>query len=161
VRGYSPRFQRELSFGSEKLSLLLYGRADKIMRNKGTLIVEDSKYPASRDKYLGKYEPFDDQKLQTLLYLNSSYSESGSLEQNDCFDITCEKRAWIINIKDKVTMESLKIFQGFQTTEAEDFLNEKIRRFALIALGKVEPEHHNNKRKCQSCRFKDCEYSIT
>lgn len=104
---------------------MLYGRADKIMRNKGTLIVEGSKFPASRDKYLDKYEPFDDQKLQTLLYLNSSYSESGSLEHEDGFDISCEKRAWIIKIKDKATLESLKIFQGFQTEEAEDFLNEK------------------------------------
>ena len=158
--GLFTRFQRELSFGNEKLSLLLYGRADKIMRNKGTLIVEDSKYPASKGKYLGKYEPFDDQKLQTLLYLNSSYSESGSLDQNDCFDISCEKRAWVINIKDKVTLESLKIFRGFQTGEAEDFLNEKIRRFALLALGKLEPGHHNNVRKCQGCRFKDCEYTL-
>lgn len=158
--GLFTRFQRELSFGKDKLSILLYGRADKVMRSKGTLIVEDSKYPASKDKYLGKYEPFDDQKLQTLLYLNSSYSESGSLDPTDGFDISCEKRAWIINIKDKASLQSLKIFQGFQTDEAEDFLNEKVKRFALLALGKVEPEHHNNIRKCQSCRFKDCEYSI-
>jgi hypothetical protein len=93
--------------------------------------------------------------------LNSSYSESGSLKQNGYFDISCEKKTWIINIKDKATLESIKIFQGFQTTEAEDFLNEKIRRFALIALGKVEPEHHNNLRKCQSCRFNTCQYSLT
>ena len=106
--GLFTRFQRELSFDSEKLLLLIYGRADKIMRNKGTLIVEDSKYPASRDKYLVKYEPFDDQKLQTLLYLNSNYSESGSLKQNGYFDISCEKKTWIINIKDKATLEKHK-----------------------------------------------------
>ena len=158
--GLFTRFQRELSFGNEKLSLLLYGRADKVMRSKGTLIVVDSKYPASKDKYLIKYEPFDDQKLQTLLYLNSNYSESGSLKENDCFDISCEKKAWIINIKDKATLESIKIFQGFQTNEAEHFLNTKISRFVLLALGKVEPEHHNNAKKCRSCRFNDCEYSI-
>jgi hypothetical protein len=131
------------------------------MRNKGTLIVEDSKYPASRGKYLEKYEPFDDQKLQTLLYLNSNYSESGSLERDDSFDISCEKKAWIINIKDKVTLESIKVFQGFQTIEAEPFLNAKVNRFVLIALGKIEPEHHENVRKCQSCRFKDCQYVLT
>ena len=130
------------------------------MRSKGTLIVEDSKYPASKDKYLDKYEPFDDQKLQTLLYLNSNYSESGSLEQQDCFDICCEKKAWIINIKDKSTLESIKIFQGFQTKEAEDFLNDKVTRFALLSLGKLEPEHHNNVKKCQSCRFDKCEDKI-
>jgi hypothetical protein len=128
------------------------------MRNKGTLIVEDSKYPASKSKYLDKYEPFDDQKLQTLLYLNSTYSETGSLNENDSFDISCEKKAWIINIKDKATLESVKIFQGFQTIEAEHFLDAKINRFALLTLGKLAPEHHNNAKKCQRCRFTDCPF---
>jgi len=159
--GLFTRFQRELSLGNEKPSILIYGRADKIMRNKGTLIVEDSKYPSSRGKYLVKYEPFDDQKLQTLLYLNSSFSESGSLKENDSFDISCEQRAWIINIKDKFTLESIKIFQGFQTIEAEQFLEAKINRFALIALGMLAPEHHNNAKKCQSCRFIDCEHRLS
>jgi hypothetical protein len=158
--GLFTRFQRDLAFGDETLSVLLYGRADKVMRSKGTLIVEDTKFPATRDKYADKYEPFDDQKLQTLLYLNSNYSENGSLALKDCFDICCEKRAWIINIKDKATMESIKVFQGYQTKEAEDFLNAKICRFALLALAKLEPEHHGNVKKCQSCRFSDCQYKI-
>ena len=158
--GLFTRFQRDLVFGDETLSVLLYGRADKVMRSKGTLIVEDSKFPATKDKYLEKFEPFDDQKLQTLLYLNSNYSENGSLQLKDCFDICCEKRAWIINIKDRATMESIKVFQGYQTKEAEDFLNDKISKFALLALGKLEPEHHNNIKKCQSCRFSDCQYKI-
>jgi hypothetical protein len=158
--GLFTRFQRDLAFGDETLSVLLYGRADKVMRSKGTLIVEDSKFPATRNKYADKFEPFDDQKLQTLLYLNSNYSENGSLALKDCFDICCEKRAWIINIKDKASMESIKVFQGYQTKEAEDFLNAKISRFALLALAKLEPEHHNNVKKCQSCRFSDCQYKI-
>ncbi len=158
--GIFTRYQRELSFGNEKFSLLLYGRADKVMRSNGTLIVEDSKYPASKAKYLVKYEPFDDQKLQTLLYLNSTYSETGSFKENDSFEISCQKRAWIINIKDKSTLESIKIFQGFQTMEAEHFLEAKINRFALLALGKLAPDHHNNAKKCQSCRFTDCEYIL-
>lgn len=158
--GLFTRFQRELSFDSVRLSLLVYGRADKVMRYNGTLIVEDSKFPSTRNKYQDKFEPFDDQKLQTLLYLNSSFSETGSFGEKECFDISCEKKAWIINIKDKFTMESIKIFQGFQTQEAEDFLNRTISRFTLVALGKLEPKHHNNFRKCQSCRFKDCEYAL-
>ncbi len=158
--GLFTRFERDLAFGEETLSVLVYGRADKVMRSKGTLIVEDSKYPATRDKYADKYEPFDDQKLQTLLYLNSNYSEKGSLESKDCFDISCEKRAWIINIKDKATMESIKVFQGYQTKEAEDFLNGKLNRFALLVLGKIEPQHHGNSRKCQSCRFDSCEFRV-
>ena len=158
--GLFTRFLRELVFGEERISLLLYGRADKVMRSKGTLIVEDSKFPVTKNKYQGKFEPFDDQKLQTLLYLNSNFSETGSLEENECFDICCEKKAWIINIKDKGTLESINIFQGYQTIEAEAFLNEKINRFTLLTLGKLEPVHHNNIRKCQSCRFKECEYTL-
>jgi hypothetical protein len=148
---------RELWFEDERVSFLLYGRADKVMRSNGTLIVEDSKFPATKHKYQNKFEPFDNQKLQTLLYLNSSFSETSSLEEDECFEVCCEKKAWIINIKDKVTLESIKIFQGYQTREAEDFLNEKIHRFALLALGKAEPEHHNNSKKCRSCRFEECE----
>ncbi len=158
--GLFTRFLRELLFGEERVSLLLYGRADKVMRSNGTLIVEDSKFPATKNKYRNQFEPFDNQKLQTLLYLNSNFSETGSLEEKDCFEVCHEKKAWIINIKDKETLKSIKIFQGYQTREAEDFLNEKIQRFALLALGKIEPEHHNNSKKCRSCRFEECEYCL-
>jgi hypothetical protein len=47
-------------------------------------------------------------------------------------------------------MASIKVFQGYQTKDAEDFLDEKLGRFALLALGKVEPEHHNNSKKCKA-----------
>jgi hypothetical protein len=156
--GLYTRFQRTLVFGEETLSVLVYGRADKVMRSCGTLIVEDSKYPDSRDKYQDKCEPFDDQKLQTLLYLNSSFSEKGSFLQDDCFDINCEKRAWIINIKDKATLESIKVFQGYQTKQAEKFLDQKVSKFALLVLGKMEPKLHGNARKCRSCRFDSCQF---
>jgi hypothetical protein len=156
--GLYTRLQRTLVFGEETLQVLVYGRADKVMRSRGTLIVEDSKYPTSRDKYQDKFEPFDDQKLQTLLYLNSSFSEKSSFAGEDCFDISCEKRAWIINIKDKATLESVKVFQGYQTKQAEDFLEGKLSKFALLVLGKMEPAHHGNPRKCHSCRFETCEF---
>lgn len=117
-------------------------------------------YPTNKEKYLGEIEPFEDQKLQTLLYLNSLYSEDGYIEPEKCFKIPHDEKAWIVNIKDKVTRESIKVFKGIQTREAEDFLDEKIGRFGLIVLGKTEPEQHGNVRKCQSCRFNDCEYKI-
>jgi len=153
------RFEREISFGQKKTDLLFYGRADKVFRSKGTLIIEDSKFPEYKDKYLDKFEPFDDQKLQALLYLNSKFSQTGSF-QKECFDIACDNRAWIINIKDKATMESIKIFQGYQTKQAEEFLNQKISRFTMIVLGKLGPQHHGNSKKCVHCRFNDCQYKI-
>jgi hypothetical protein len=158
--GLFTRFHRDLSFGDEKFSLLLLGRADKVIRSKGTLIVEDSKFPSNKEKYLETFEPYDSQKLQTLLYLNSKFSEEFPFSPKVCFDISCERKAWIINIKDKATMQSLKVFQGFQTREAEDFLDQKINRFASLALGKLAPCHHNNIRKCKSCRFEECEYKL-
>jgi len=151
-----------LNCGDQKLLLLIVGQADKIMRSKGMLIVEESKYPQNKKKYLEKFEPYEDQKLQTLLYLNSHFAEDGSMNPEEWFDIPHRKKAWIVNIKDKRTGESVKIFRGNQTKEAEEFLKEKISRFALIVLGKVEPEHHQSVKKCLSCRLLDgCDYKIT
>lgn len=140
--------------------MLVYGRADKVLRSKGTLIIEDSKFPEFKDKYVEKFEPFDDQKLQALLYLNSQFSENTSF-QKERFDIVCDKRAWIINIKDKSTMQSIRLFKGYQTKEMEDFLNQKTSKFAMIVLGKLAPIHHWNTRKCVKCRFNDCEYKLS
>jgi hypothetical protein len=155
------RFFAEIEFGNEKVPILLYGQADKVLRSKGTLIVEDSKFPYNIAKYSDQFEPYDDQKLQTLLYLNSSFSDIGSLNPAECFEIPHNEKAWVINIKDKNTQESIKIFKGTQTREAEELLNQKLKKFILIVLGKVYPEHHNNIRKCSSCRFKDCEFKLT
>ncbi|MDD3791920.1 MAG: PD-(D/E)XK nuclease family protein [Candidatus Bathyarchaeota archaeon] len=159
--GLYTRYTKELTFGGESVSLLIYGRADKVMRSQGTLIVEDSKYPQTKDKYLDKYEPYNDQKLQTLLYLNSLFSDVTCFDQTRCFEISCNRKAWIINIKDKFTLQSIKIFQGYQTKQAEDFLNQKISRFVLLVLDRMQPTHHENVNKCRSCRFKDCEYCKT
>jgi hypothetical protein len=65
--GLFTRFHRELTIDDEKLWLLLFGRADKVMRSKGTLIVEDSKFPTNIAKYQDTFQPYDTQKLQSLL----------------------------------------------------------------------------------------------
>jgi|SRR5208283_141623 hypothetical protein len=149
-----------LKFGDEKLLMLIFGRADKLIRNKGMLIVEESKFPDNAARFLEKFEPYPDQKLQTLLYLNSHFTITSSFEPSDWFEIPHNEKVWIINIKNKNTGESIKIFRGIQTREAEEFLKDSLRRFALITLGKLEPKHHQNVRKCKPCRFKDCEYMI-
>lgn len=155
------RFLTEMKYENKKLLMLIVGRADKISRSKGTLIVEDTKYPHNIQKYLEKIEPYDDQKLQTLLYLNSYFTENGSLNPKDWFTIPHDKKAWIINVKDKKTGESVKIFRGIQTEVAEDFLNGKLSKFALVVLGVIEPEHHKNIKKCLKCRFlSSCEYKM-
>jgi len=156
------RFVTKMKYGNKKVTLLIYGRADKVLRSKGTLIVEDTKYPHNLEKYLEKnVEPYDDQKLQTLLYLNSLFTENGSLNPKDWFPIPHDKKAWLIKIKDKKTGESVKIFRGIQTKVAEKFLNEKLSKFALAVLGVNDPEHHKSIKKCLSCRsLSSCEYKI-
>jgi hypothetical protein len=158
----NTRFLTEIELGNKKIPMLMIGQADKVGRNQKVLVVEDTKFPANIGKYLEKFEPYDDQKLQTLLYLNSRFTETGSLEPEDWFDIPHEEKAWVINIKDKNTGESVRIFRGTQTEEAEAFLKEKLNKFALIVLGVLEPEHHQSIKKCRSCRlFNACEYRIT
>ena len=162
------RYLAKIKYDDKNLQMLIIGRADKIMRSKGTLIIEESKYPERKEKYLEKFEPYEDQKLQALLYLNSHFSEDGSLFAEDgslnsesWFDIPHKNKVWIVNIKDRKTRKNVKTFEGLQTNEAEDFLKEKLNRFALVILGQLEPEHHRSIKKCLSCRFLDgCEYKI-
>lgn len=155
------RYLTKMNFGNENVLMLIIGQSDKVARSKGMLIVEDTKFPQNKEKYKELSEPYDDQKLQTLLYLNSRFSKTDSLRPKDWFEIPHKEKVWIINIKDKDTRESIRVFKGTQTEEAEMFLKEKLSKFALIALGIQEPEHHKNTRKCQSCRlFNDCEYKI-
>jgi len=159
--GIYTTFVTKMKYGNKKLTLLIYGQADKVLRSKGTLIVEDTKYPNNIQKYLEKNEPYDDQKLQILLYLNSHFTENGSLNPEDWFSIPHNEKGWIINVKDKKTGESVKIFRGIQTKVTEKFLNEKLNKFALAVLGVNEPEHHKNFKKCLSCRSSSsCEYKI-
>ena len=103
------RFYSEIDINAVGIPILLFGRADKVKRSNGTLIVEDCKFPSAKDKYVDKIEPFDDQKLQTLVYLNSYFNENGSLDPEKFYSIPYEKKVWIINIKDKDTQESINI----------------------------------------------------
>jgi hypothetical protein len=154
------RFFTQLEFGNKKVFLLIYGQADKVMRSKGTLLVEDTKFTHNVNQYLEKMEPYDSQKLQTLLYLNSSYSDTGSLDPKECFEIPHNEKVWVINVKNRNTKESVKIFRGKQTREAEAFLSQNLSKFTLLVLGIIKPEHHKNIRKCRSCRFSECKFKL-
>lgn len=161
--GIFTRFLTKMKFNKKTVSMLIVGRADKIKRSRELLIVEETKYPENTEKYLEKFEPYEDQTMQALLYLNSRYTDNpDSLTPKEWFMIPHKGKAWIINIKDKKTRESVIIFRGIQTKEAEKFLKEKIRRFALLVMGKLELEHHKSIKKCRSCRlFNSCEDKIT
>lgn len=160
--GIFTRLATKIKYGEKKILMLIIGRADKIARSKGMLIVEDRKYPENTEKYLERFEPYEDHTMQALLYLNSRYTDNPDSTSKEWFSIPHRGKAWIVNIKDKKTGESIRIFKGTQTKEAEKFLREKINRFALIVMGKLGPEHHRSIKKCSSCRFVNgCEYKIT
>jgi hypothetical protein len=156
------RFPTKIEYGNKNLLMLIVGQADKIARSNGMLIVEETKYPENLQKYLERFEPYEDQTMQALLYLNSRYTDNPDSTPKEWFKIPHKGKAWIINIKDKKTRKSVRIFKGIQTKGAEKFLKERISRFALVVMGKLEPQHHKSIKKCCSCRFfNDCEYKMT
>lgn len=147
---------------SKNISVLLYGRTDKILRSDKTLIVQDDKFPTNLKKYDDMIEPFDDQKLQALTYLNSRFTTEGSMDPNDWFDIPHSEKTWIIKIRDRNNENRpVKIFRGFQNDAIKQFLTDRIQRFALLVLDMEERKHHNMSAKCKPCRlFSQCQYRL-
>ena len=158
----NTRLSVPLSFANyPKSNMLIYGRADKVYRNGGKLIVEESKFPFNPSKYLQTFEPYPDHKLQTLLYLNSSFANGDSLDSRAWFEIPHSQKAWIINVKDRKTGETIKTFKGLQTSELEQFMKSNLQRFAQIASGELLPKHHQREAKCAKCRIENCQYNIS
>jgi uncharacterized FlaG/YvyC family protein len=144
-----------------KANMLIFGRADKVYRSHGTLIVEESKFPFNPSKYLETFEPYPDHKLQTLLYLNSLFGSENSLDSRTWFEIPHSQKAWIINIKDRKTGETIKTFKGLQTSELEHYMKLNLQRFAQIAAGELLPQHHGRQAKCAKCRIENCQQNLS
>jgi uncharacterized FlaG/YvyC family protein len=144
-----------------KAYMLIFGRADKVYRSRGTLIVEESKFPFNPSKYLETYEPYPDHKLQTLLYLNSLFGSENSLESRTWFEIPHSQKAWIIKVKDRKTGDTIRTFKGLQTKELEQYMNINLQRFAQIATGELLPQHHQRQAKCAKCRIENCQHALS
>ena len=143
-----------------KVNLFIYGRADKIYRSQETLTVEETKYPKDTSLYLNTLEPYQDQKLQALIYLNSEFSYPNSVNGKNWFLIPHKKKAYIINIKDRQTRQVIKTFHGIQTLDIEKYMRYNLERFALIATGEIEPSHHQSKVKCLKCGIQNCQNNL-
>ena len=141
-------------------NMLIYGRADKVYRSQGTLIVEESKFPFNPNKYFQTFEPYPDIKLQTLLYLNSLFASENSLDSRTWFEIPHSQKAWIINVKDRKTGETIKTFKGLQTSELEHYIRFNLQRFAQISAGELLPQHHGRQAKCAKCRIENCQQNL-
>lgn len=143
---------------TDNISVVLHGRADKVFRNNRELFVQEDKFPSNILKYSEKYEPYPDQKLQALAYLNSEYSDKGR-KNSDWFSIPYATKNWIIRIIDKSNDTPFRIFQGTQNLEANNYLLRSLERFALIIKGEEEIWLHKNKNKCIKCRlFNKCRF---
>jgi hypothetical protein len=143
-----------------KSSMHIFGRADKVYRSHGTLIVEESKFPFDVTKYLATFEPYPNHKLQTLLYLNSLFAGENSFDPKAWFAIPHSKKAWIINIKDRKTGNTVKTFKGLQTKELEEYMKFSLQRFASIVAGELAPQHHHRQAKCAKCRIEACQHNL-
>jgi len=146
----------------QQVLILLFGRADKIFRYKQTLIVQDDKFPTNLKKYEERFEPYPDQILQALTYLNSKFTPNGSWNPDEWLEIPHKEKAWIIQIRDKNNgNKPFRIFKGVQTEEATMFLQSSLARFAMLVLGKEERIHHNKPDKCAPCRYFDkCQFRL-
>ncbi|ABK76690.1 hypothetical protein CENSYa_0041 [Cenarchaeum symbiosum A] len=152
------RLLRPVSVGGTEAAVLLMGRADKIMRENSTLIVQDEKTARNAQKYDSLVEPYRGQKLQVLTYLNSMFTEKGSMNPDDWFEVPHERKMWRVNVLDREDgLRLYKSFEGYQTDADLEYLNGSLETFVEIVLGKRLPDHHNSANKCRACGyFDDC-----
>ena len=129
----------------------LSGRIDKILRIDGTLIVQDDKFVAKPQVYDSKTQPYPGQLLQVLTYLNSNYSSKRRASPDEYFDMPHTQKQWQLRICDRKTKEPYKIFSEFQDSFSLHYLHSSLEKFASIAVNIIEPQHHDNKRKCDAC----------
>lgn len=155
------RLLTPLKISQNNVTVSLFGRTDKIKRSGQTLVVQDDKFVANPQSYQYRKEPYPDQLLQVLTYLNSTYSNSGSSNPEDWFEIPHKQKEWFVRICDKNTKQPYKVFNHVQDQFYFQFLKDNIERFARLALELEERKHHNIQAKCNACRYKyDCEFAL-
>jgi hypothetical protein len=180
---YDLEFSREdiftklshtIQVDEKKTKLVLTGRADKILRKDGYLIVQEDKFPKNAISYIDKDKPFDSQFLQALIYLNSKFVRKNSNAEGHTdykkiiknaiwFEIPHKDKKWIINIRYMQNNENtlIRTFEGNQNETDKIYLDNNLERFISIILGKSEKNHHGNFRKCIPCEYASiCSFSL-
>ena len=165
---------------AKKIELQLTGRADKILRRNGCLIIQEDKFPKKPSDYVNRNIPFSNQTLQALIYLNSKFKKIDNKitmedlwtcqnlkklsEVSKPFEIPHKDKKWIINIRNRdIDTENniVKTFEGVQTEKDKIYLEGNLYRFICLILEKKEKIHHNSPRKCNPCEFSGiCKFSL-
>lgn len=188
-----PNIEKNIEFTREDVTTKLYykakvddkdvklslsGRADKILRVDGNLIIQEDKFPLSPNDYVNRDSPFNSQVLQALIYLNSQFKKKDNeitmedlwlsndtkklSEVKKPFEIPHQQKMWIINIRSRDDDNNVvKSYQGIQTEQDKINLEKNLYRFICLILGKKEKLHHNNPKKCRPCEYSSqCKFSL-
>jgi hypothetical protein len=146
----------ELPRGRATLELL--GRADKVMRQKETLIISDDKHTHNPARHDSMMKPYSGQLLQVLAYLHSVYYLGDLLGWSD---IPHGKKAYQVNIIDSRTGLVYKTYEDVVGRKDAEFLFGNALRFTQKCLNLDELVHHNSKAKCKACGFfNDCDKAL-
>ena len=149
------RLELPIEADDRQVRVVLYGRADKVYRVDGTLVVQEDKFPSGFRAYQGRAGPFLGQKLQALAYLNSRFADGQDAGPDRWFDISHLKKEWVVRIMDRETGTPFRIYRGAYDWEDARLLYSSIERFVRLVLGTVPVEHHHTRSKCRPCGFFD------
>jgi hypothetical protein len=152
-------FAREFDFPNGKARLLLFGRADKIVRKQETLIVSDDKHTSNLQRYDMMSEPYTSQLLQVLAYLNSKYYLGDSF--GGWAQIPHTQKKYQINIVNTRTKSVYKTFEEIVNKNHIELFLDYASRFTQKCLQLEELSHHNSKPKCKACGyFSECSNAL-
>jgi hypothetical protein len=152
-------FVKEFDFPAGKAVLSLFGRADKVVRKKETLIVSDDKHVSNPTRYDIMAEPYVGQLLQVLAYLNSKYYLGESF--GGWKEIPCSTRMYQINIVDSRTKSIYKTYEEIVNDTHDELFLDYASKFVRKCLELDSLEHHNSKPKCKACGyFGDCSHAL-
>jgi len=153
------QFTQEVRSSRGKSKLTLFGRADKIFRKNGTLIISDDRNTANPSHHASRTEPYSDHLLQALTYLHSKYYLGDSF--GGWAQIPHKRKSYQINIIDNKTKRVQKTYEEIVSPRHENLLFNSTIQFTQKCLQWLELNHHNSKTKCESCGFfNDCEKAL-
>ena len=153
------QFTQEVRSSKGKSKLTLFGRADKIFRKNGTLIISDDRTTSNPNHHDSRMEPFNDQLLQVLTFLHSKFYLGDSF--GGWTQIPHKRKSYHINIIDNRTQRIHKTYEEIVSPRHENLLFNSTIQFAQKCLQWLELNHHNSKTKCEPCGFfNDCKKAL-